>query len=196
MSSSSSRHCFLRAKECSQCACLWWTKAPWVPISVVSLWRWQLAVDHHPAHTCTHRHKLRLVLWIHFTYSMGKFLWNVFIFTPPHIVFKHNIQTLYFSESCRCSVFFFFPLQNTLFSLLLHVLALYFLSILSHASVLSECRHLPMLVVMILSVRLVSCQTHRIYSGLFLMLNTDVLLLYTQGGKWLRVGELLSTNTV
>lgn len=32
----------------------------------------------------------------------------------------------------------------------------------------------------------VSCQAHRIYSGLFL-LNIDVPLLYTQAGKWLHV---------
>lgn len=114
-------------------------------------------------------------------------------FTPPHIVFKHNIQTPLLQTH-------FYPpssilLQNSLFSFLLHVLALYFLSILPHVSVLSECRHLPMLVVMILSVRLVSCQTHRIYSGLFLML-TLMFLFFTRKEENGSVFELLNTNTL
>lgn len=64
----------------------------------------------------------------------------------------------------------------------------------SCASMLSECRHLPMPVVMILSVRLVSCQTHRIYSGLFLML-TLMFLFFTRKEENGSVLELLSTNT-
>lgn len=125
---------------------------------------------------------------------MCKFLWNVFIFTSAHIVFKHNIQTPLFkhiSNPPHPTIF----LLTALFSLLLHVPALYFLSILSNVSVLSECRHLPMLVVMILSVRLVSCQTHRIYSGLFPLL-TLMFLFFTRKEENGSVLELLSTNTV
>lgn len=64
-----------------------------------------------------------------------------------------------------------------------------------YVSVLSECRHLPMLVVMILSVRLVTCQTHQIYSGLFLML-TLMFLFFTRIEENSSVLELLSTNTL
>lgn len=61
--------------------------------------------------------------------------------------------------------------------------ALYFAS---RVSVLSVCLHRPVLVVMILSVHLVSCQTHRIYSGLFPMLTLMFLFCFTrEEGKWL-----------
>lgn len=111
----------LRAKEFSQCACLWWTEAPWVPISVVSLWCWQLAVDHHPACAYTHRRtQTQTIASTPPPYCTGEFLCNVFIFTPPHYSFQTKysgtiFQTLYFPP---CSCIFS---QNALFSLLLRI---------------------------------------------------------------------------
>lgn len=64
-------------------------------------------------------------------------------------------------------------------------------AVLPHTSVLSVCRDL---VVMILSVRLVSCQMHRIHSGLLLML-TLMFLYFTRKGENGCVLALLSTNT-
>lgn len=52
-----------------------------------------------------------------------------------------------------------------------------------------------MLVVMILSVRLVSCQTHRIHSGLLLML-TLTFLYFTRKEESGSVLALLNTNTL
>lgn len=116
-----------------------------------------------------------------------KFLWNVFIFTPQYIAFKHNIQTPLFKHPpqplhvpCRtpCSLCSLLSLHPPLVQVRCQ-----------------ECRHLPMPVVMILSVRLVSCQTHRIYSGLFLML-TLMFLFFTRKEGNGSVLKLLSTNTL
>lgn len=43
--------------------------------------------------------------------------------------------------------------------------------------------------VMIMSARLLSCQTHWIYSGLFLMFTLMLLLFTRKGGKWLRAAS-------
>lgn len=182
---------FLRARERSQCACLWWTKAPWVPISVVSLWRWQLAVDHHPAHTCTHRHKLTPRLWIRFNSCANSY--EMFLFFLHHTSFSNIIFRRHYSNTSpplhvpsERPVLFAFTCSRSRLSL--HPL--------SHASVLSECRHLPVLVVMILSERLVSCQTHRIYSGLFPMLTLMFLFFTRKEENGSVLEELLSTNTL
>lgn len=120
---------------------------------------------------------------------------------PPHspylcknLFFFHSFYyfTLYFQTFDLDTTFIVsYPAQTSpphrLLLCFLSSSALYFLTAVSHVSVLSECRRAPVLVVMILSVRLVSCQMHRIYLGLLLMLNTDVPALLTQAGKWLRV---------
>lgn len=115
----------------------------------------------------------------------GTFLCNVFIFTP-HIVFIHNIKTTLFSSNHPHPSI---SPQNTLFSLLLCVLALYFLpnppsyecvvrvSASAHAggndtvSASGQLSDTPDLLRSIPDVY------------------TDVSLLYTQGGKWLCVSS-------
>lgn len=78
-------------------ACLWWAEAPWVPISVVSLWRWQLAVDHHPAPTDTHQgygfESISL---------RGTFRWNVFFLSFFFSILLH-IQFSYIVLKCHQS---------------------------------------------------------------------------------------------
>lgn len=65
----------------------------------------------------------------------------------------------------------------------------------SHTSVLSACGDLPALPVMILSVRLVSCQTHRIHPGLLPML-TLMFLRFTRKEENGAALALLSTNAL
>lgn len=52
----------------------------------------------------------------------------------------------------------------------------------------------PLPAVMIMSARLLSCQTHRIYSGLFLMFTLMLLLFTRKGGKWLRFSAASYTH--
>lgn len=119
----------------------------------------------------------------------------MFLFFIPHAILLRYIATSLFRHFPK-------PLhpsglpQHALFSLLFRVPALFSLPpILPHTSTLSVCRNLPVLAVMILSARLVSCQAPRIHSGLLLMLTLMFLYFTRKEEKKGCVLALLSTNT-
>lgn len=144
---------------------------------------------HHPAHTDTHpasqpaREPARVPPPIRLAEDH---IPMEFLFFTLQTVFIHDIKMASVRHGSRPPYLLTEPLSTALFLLPSRALAL--------CCCQSAPPPTPVPAVMIMSARLLSCQTHRIYSGLFLMFTLMLLLFTRKGGKWLRFSAASYTH--